>query len=83
MLYRTCYTGHVLPILCLIRGTGVTGRLGMLSHAENAWDPQALHACVDLYLLQHSSAILYIYIWSFVLFSHDIEGDSIVLVKWR
>ena len=58
MLYRTCYTGHVLPILCLIRGAGVTGRWGMLS-----W---------------HSSAILYIS-GSFVLFPHDIEGDSIVL----
>ena len=30
----------------------------MLSHAQNALDP--LHACVDLYLLRHSSAILYI-----------------------
>ena len=80
MLYRTCCAGRVLTnTISLVRGAGVTGRWGMLSHAQNAWDPRALHACVDLYLLQHSSAILYIS-GSFVLFSHDIEGDSIVLM---
>ena len=64
MLYRTCCAGRVLTnTISLVRGAGVTGRWGMLSHAQNAWDPRALHACVDLYLLRHSSAILYIYVY--------------------